>query len=196
MWAPVVALVGVEPHLAVAERAERLAVGIELVADQHHVVPSRRVADPGCSRLRRHPLGDRAEIGCKPPLVVLAEALAAEQQHGVLVPGVLDLAQRFRIQRAAKIDAADFRPDHGMQPDNRNRPDPISRDCHVSPPSPTIAPCNISGRPARQTPSLPSCARAQALRLTTVVPAKRAKWVKGGGPPADPRDFLGPQHLR
>ena len=30
MRAPVVALVGVEPHLAVAERAERLAVGIDL----------------------------------------------------------------------------------------------------------------------------------------------------------------------
>src|SRR5262249_41812723 len=62
--------------------------------------------------------------------------------------GVLDLAQRFRIQRAAKIDAADFRPDHGMQPGNGNCPDPLSRDCHVSLPSPTIAPCNISGRPS------------------------------------------------
>src|SRR5262249_23880580 len=125
-------------------------------------------------RVGRPPRCDGAEIGRKPPLVVLAEALAAEQQHGVLVPGVLDLAQRFRIQRAAKIDAADFRPDHGMQPGNRNRPDPLSHNCHVSLPSPTIAPCNVSGRRARQ-PPLPALLRkrAQACRCcaATAMPA-------------------------
>src|SRR5262249_37159812 len=152
------------PLSAVGGWAGGLAVATELVAGHHGVFPGGRVAAPGCSRLRRHPRGDRAEIGRKPPLVVLAEALAAEQQHGVLVPGVLDLAQRFRIQRAAKIDAADFRPDYGMQPGNRNRPDPLSHDSHVSLPSPTIAPCNISGRPARQIP-LPALLRKRAQAL-------------------------------
>src|SRR4029077_18885049 len=102
--------------------------------------------------------------------VVLAEALAAEQQHAVLVPGVLDLAQRFRIQRAAKIDAADFRPDHGMHLGNRNRPDPLSRDCHVSLPSPPIAPCNISGWPRL----VPICSAANCSLFDHLVGAARS----------------------
>ena len=110
-----VALVGVEPHLAVSERAERLAVGIDVVADHHHVVPVRRVGRALGARLRRHPLGDRAEMGGEPALVVFAKVLIAEQQHRMLVPGVLDLPQRLLVQRTAEIDAADFRPNNRMQ---------------------------------------------------------------------------------
>ena len=39
MRLPMVALVGVKPHFAVSERTERLAVGVDVVADHHHVVP-------------------------------------------------------------------------------------------------------------------------------------------------------------
>ena len=98
MRAAVVALVGVEPHLAVPERADRLAVLVDMIGDHHHVVPVDRL-DLDRALRRRHALGDRAEMGGEPALIVLGQLLVAEHQHGVLVPGVLDLAQRLGIER-------------------------------------------------------------------------------------------------
>jgi len=113
--APVIALVGVEPHLAVAERSNRLALGIEIVADQHHVVPVRRLVEPGGASARLHPPGDRSEMGGKPALVVLGQVLVPEQQHRVLMPGILDRVRGFVVERTAELDAADFRADGGVQ---------------------------------------------------------------------------------
>src|SRR5262249_35794746 len=112
----------------------------------------------GGARLRRHALRNRPEIGCEPALVVLGQLLVAEQQDGVLVPGVLDLPQRVGVERTAQVDAADFRTDDRMQPGDRSRLDRLSYDCHVSLPSvPRLAagrlvlcPANISGGPRRQ----------------------------------------------
>jgi len=110
-----VALVGVEPHFAVSERTKRLAVGVDVIADDHHVVPLQRIGRALRTRLRRHPLRDRAEMGSESALVFFAKVLIAEQKHRMLMPGVLDLPQRLLVQRKAEIDAGDFHPNNRMQ---------------------------------------------------------------------------------
>ena len=126
----VIALVGVEPHLAVPERAERLAVGIDIVGHQQHVVPLDQRVGADRARARRHALGDGTEIGGEAALIVLGQFLIAEHQHRVVVPGVLDLTDRFGIERAAEIDAADFGADDGMQLDDGNGAEPVRDEGH------------------------------------------------------------------
>ena len=139
MRPPMVALVGVEPHFAVAERAERLAVGVDMIADRHHVVPHQRILRARCAELRRHPLGDRTEMGGEAALIVFAKILIAEQQHRMLVPSVLDRAHRLLVLRTAEIDAADFRPDVRMQFCDRNRTRPFGDWRHVVLPGGSIS---------------------------------------------------------
>src|SRR5256885_156824 len=115
-----VALIGVKPHLAVTERAYRLAVCIPIVGHPHPVVPVRRTVESFCTCPRLYSLGDGAEMGGKPALVVLRQALIAEQQNGVLVPGIYDCAGRFIVQGAAEIDSMNFCPNGRMQLDHRN----------------------------------------------------------------------------
>src|SRR5580704_15359706 len=99
MRTPMVALVGVEPHFAVAKRAECLAVGVHVIGDHHHVVPRRRILRAFGAWFWWHPLCDRAEMGGELALVIFGKILIAEQQHSMLVPGVLDLLQRLLVQR-------------------------------------------------------------------------------------------------
>jgi hypothetical protein len=116
----------------VAQRAQRLAAGVDLVADHHHVVPFGRPGSAGRTRLRRHALGHRAEIGGEATLVVFTEILIAEQEHGVLVPGIHDLAQRILVERAAEIDPANFRPDLRVQLGDRDSLGPFRQHRHDS----------------------------------------------------------------
>src|ERR1700730_15769430 len=126
-----VALVGVKPHLAMAERAQRFAVRAHVVGDEHHLVPLRPVPLDR-RRGRLYPLGNGAEIGSNPALIALGQILVAEQQHGVLVPSVLDLANRFVVERVPEVDAANFRPNDWMQLGDRNCADLFRRACHLS----------------------------------------------------------------
>jgi hypothetical protein len=74
-------------------------------------------------------------MGCEPALVVFREVLAAEQQDGMFVPGILDLLDRFAIERAAEIDTANFSPDDRVQLGDRNSPGSFGDNGHVSLPS-------------------------------------------------------------
>jgi len=73
MRPPMIALVGVEPHFAVSERTKRLAVGVDVIADDHHVVPLQRIGRALRTRLRRYPLRDRAEMGSESALLLFAK---------------------------------------------------------------------------------------------------------------------------
>src|SRR5260370_1306212 len=115
MLALAVALVGVEPHLAVPQRAQRLAFRIHAVGDHHQIIPFRRVVALGARR-RLDPRGNGSEIGGEAALIVLGKILIAEHEHRMRVPGVLDLPDRLRLDRATEIDAADFRANQGVKP--------------------------------------------------------------------------------
>src|SRR4029077_19742636 len=75
----------------------------------------------------------------EPALIVFAQLLIAEQQHRMVVPGVLDRPQGLRVQRTAEIDAADFRPDVRMQFCDRNRAGPFGDWRHVLLPGGSIS---------------------------------------------------------
>ena len=107
-----------EPELALAERADRLAVDLD-VGDQQDLVGVlvaflQRAFGAAAERFRRF-LADAeiAEIGGEPKLIVLRDILAAEHQHEVLAPGVLDGLDRSFGERLGEIDAFDFRTARG-----------------------------------------------------------------------------------
>ena len=54
---------------------------------------------------------DLAEIAGDPDQVLLREALAAEQQHAVVEPGLMDRLDGLGIELVAQVDAADFGAD-------------------------------------------------------------------------------------
>ena len=78
-------------------------------------------------------------MGGEPALIVFAKVLIAEQQHRMLVPGVLDRPHRLLVQRTAEIDATDFRPDVRMQLGDRNRTGPFGDLRHVFLPGGSIS---------------------------------------------------------
>src|SRR5262249_5608168 len=92
-------------------------------------------------RARRNPLGDRAEIGREPALVVLRNGLISEHQDRVPVPGLLDLPDRLRIEGMAEIDTANLGPNDWMQLGAR---DPAGRFCNRHLPS--LASLDLEGR--------------------------------------------------
>jgi hypothetical protein len=95
-----VALIGVEMHLTVGQGADRLAVFAD-IRDQHH----RRVIAHellGVDHRRRPKLFREAN------LVLLSQLLTAQQNHEVLVPGVLDLREGVIVDVPAQVDADDL----------------------------------------------------------------------------------------
>jgi len=113
-----VAGIDVEPELAIAERADRLAVDLDVGHQQDLVTVLVAVlygALGAAAQLFRRFLAkpEIAEIGGKPKLVVLRDILAAEHQHQVLAPGVLDGLDRSFGQRLGEIDAFYFRTARG-----------------------------------------------------------------------------------
>ncbi len=106
-----VALVGVEVHLAVRQGADRLAVLAD-VRDQH---------DGGVAA---HELlgvdhGGRPEHFREADLILLAQLLIAQQDHEMLVPGVPDLGADVFIDVLAQIDADDFGAERRRQRSHR-----------------------------------------------------------------------------
>jgi len=109
-----IAFVGVEPHFAVAQRAQTPALFVESVGDQLHLVEPVR---PPVALLHRrvHPFGDLAERVGEAELIVFGDVLVAEQQNRVFVPRLADLPGDLRRRLPAQVDAADFRPDGRRQ---------------------------------------------------------------------------------
>jgi len=128
-----IALVGVEPHLAVPQRAERLPFGTDAIADHHHLVPFRRVVALGACR-RLDARGDRSEVGGEAALVGLGQVLAAEHQHRMGVPGILDPGKGVRIERMAQIDAFDLGADHRVKLPDLDGLDRFGCSCHRASP--------------------------------------------------------------
>jgi hypothetical protein len=105
------ALIGVELHLAVRQRADRLAV-LAHVGDQHH------------RRMRAHELfgmdlGRRAEAFSKPNLIVFGQLLAAQQDDQMLMPGIEHVPGKRIVDGIAQIDADNFRAKCGRQRTHR-----------------------------------------------------------------------------
>ncbi len=98
-----------EPEFAVAEGADRLAVDFDVGHQQHLFVVLPDALGAGAQRLGRFlAAAEIAEIGCKAQLIVLRNLLAAEHQHQVLAPGVLNRFDVVLGQRLGEIDAADL----------------------------------------------------------------------------------------
>ena len=80
-----------EPELAVAEGADRLAVDLD-VGDEQYLLVILKDALGAAREFRRRLLAaaELAEIGGKAQLLVLADRLVAEHQHQMVVPRLLD----------------------------------------------------------------------------------------------------------
>ena len=116
----------VEKHLAVRQRADRLAVDAD-VGDQHH-----RVVDRG-RVLRPLALGpgagaDAAERRGEAELLFLGEAGRAEQQHDVVAPRRPQRPGGVRVDRRGDVEPDDLRAER-----IRQRPDLEA--LHAAPPS-------------------------------------------------------------
>jgi hypothetical protein len=106
----------VKPHFAVAERTDRLSVLDDVGHHHERRVPLAAGAVP----VGRAPANaDLAEItGCA-QLVVLGKLLAANDEHDVLIKGIVECLHRRLIERLAKIDAFDLGAKRGRQPHDR-----------------------------------------------------------------------------
>ncbi len=89
-----------EVHLAVGERADRLAVFAD-IGDEHY----RGMA---AYELRRMNLGRWAEHLGEANLVLFGEMLIAQQDDEVLVPDVAHLRDGSVVERVAQVDADDL----------------------------------------------------------------------------------------
>jgi len=97
-----------EPHLAIAEHADRLAA-LDDVADQHErcvPLPTRIAA---VRRLAPHM--HLAETGCRAQLVLFGELLVTDAEHDIAVEGCADRRDGGLIERPAQIDPGDFGPE-------------------------------------------------------------------------------------
>ena len=104
-----IAGIDVEPELAVAEGADRLAVDLDVGHQQHLLVVLLDALGARAQRFGRLlAAAEVAEIGGEAKLVVLRHFLAAEHQHEVLVPGLLDRREPAFAQRLGQVDAADL----------------------------------------------------------------------------------------
>src|SRR5260370_7132056 len=92
-------------------------------------MPFRRGVALGARR-RLDPRGNRSEIGGEAALIVLGKILIAEHEHRMRMPGVLDLPDRLRLDRATEIDAPDFRANQGVKPAHHNGVEAIGASCH------------------------------------------------------------------
>lgn len=99
-----------EPELAIAERADRLPVDLDVGDEQYLLVVLLDAL--GAAAQRRGRLlaaAELTEIGREAKLVVLRQLLAPEHQHEMLAPGILDRPHLTFGQRLAEIDPADLR---------------------------------------------------------------------------------------
>ena len=102
-----IAHVGVPHRLAGAERADRVAVLVEHVGHDIDLGIARR-ADPAALLVGRRI--ELAEAPAEGQQVVVAERLAAQQDHRMLVPGALDGGE-LRLGQRLEIDADHLRAD-------------------------------------------------------------------------------------
>src|SRR4029077_6988233 len=104
-----IARVDVEPELALAERADRYAVDLDVAHQEDLLMVLGNALGAAAQRLRRLlAAAEIAEIGCKAQLVVLADLLSAEHQHEMLGPGILDGVDLRLGERFGQIDPTNF----------------------------------------------------------------------------------------
>ena len=105
-----------EPEFAFAEGADRFAVNLDVGDEQNFLVILLDSLGPAAQRLRRLlAVAELAEIGSESQLQFLGDGLAAEYQHQVLAPGLLDRPHRPLRQFPRQVDAADLRAAGGRQ---------------------------------------------------------------------------------
>ena len=95
-------LIGMKLHLAVGQRANRLAV-LANVRDQHDRGVGANVF-PGVDHRRRTKALGEAD------LILLGELLVPQQDHEVLVPGGENLLEGLIVEARAQIHSRDFGP--------------------------------------------------------------------------------------
>ena len=106
----------VEHHLAVRQRADRLAVLAD-VGDHHD--PGKQTRLPRRAVFRRAvQVADFAEIAGDAREVLLLQLLAREDNHEVVEPGLIDRLDRLIVRFGAQVDAAQFRADMFGQGNN------------------------------------------------------------------------------
>jgi hypothetical protein len=108
---------------ACSERADRLALLVEHVGHDVDVGIAGRALSPALLVGRRIEL---AEAAAECQEIVVGEALAAEQQDAVVMPGLLDLG-KVPIAQRHEIHVADLGPDGRREWRDGHR--------HVSPPT-------------------------------------------------------------
>ena len=96
-----VALIGVELHLAVRQRADRLPVLADVRNQHHGGMLDAEAAAGGHRRRRTEHLG-------KAHLRVLVQRLVAQQDHQILVPGVEKFLLERLVDRIAQVDSHDL----------------------------------------------------------------------------------------
>src|SRR6266545_4955766 len=105
-----IAGIDVEPEFAVAERADRLPVDLDVGDEQNLLVVLPDALGAAAQLVRRLlAAAEVAETGRKAKLVVLRNLLAAEHQHEMLPPGVPDCPDCFFGEGPGEIDALDLR---------------------------------------------------------------------------------------
>ena len=106
-----IAFVGVEPHLAIAQRAHRLALIIKFIGNELHRIV--RISPKGALFNRR--LYARRNLAVNPgigELLILGEVLIPDQQDTVLCPGLTEDRASRRINRLRNIETTDFDANH------------------------------------------------------------------------------------
>ena len=91
-----------EPHVAVFQRRHQAGIGD--IADQHRVLHVLLGVIAGADFFKL------AVMAAEPDLIFVRHFLIAENQHDMLVPGVLHRFRRRRVQRLRQVDADNFRP--------------------------------------------------------------------------------------
>jgi hypothetical protein len=105
-----IAGIDVEPELAVAESADRLAVDLDIGDQEDLLVVLLDALGAAAQRRGRHlAVAELAEIGGEAQLLILGDALAAEHQNEVLPPRVLDRPHGRFGQLLGEINPADLR---------------------------------------------------------------------------------------
>ncbi len=102
------ALIGVEMHLAVGQRADRLAVLADVRNEHHGRMLDAERATGGDLRGRTERLGEAH-------LRVLVERLVAQQDHQMLMPGVEEFLLERLVDRIAQVDAQDLGAERGRE---------------------------------------------------------------------------------
>src|SRR5229473_2497549 len=116
-----IAGIDVEPELALAEGADRLPVDLDVGDEEDLLVVLLDSLGAAAQRLGRLlAAAEVAEIGREPKLLLLRDGLAAEYQHEMPAPRVLDRPNRLLRKRPGQVDAADLRAAGGRQRRDRH----------------------------------------------------------------------------